>query len=91
MTTNEAAIRSLRERFLDRPSETELDRYTVLADMAEAYVAKTLETISDIGAATADVGMNPVMAARVTEIQARIDGLGDLIVRLRELQAETGG
>ncbi|RST87180.1 hypothetical protein EJC49_06975 [Aquibium carbonis] len=91
MMTNEAATRRLRETLLGDPATMALDRYTVFADMAEAYVARTLEAVCEIGAATPGSEMDPLMAARMANIQARIDGLGDLIVRLRELQAEGAG
>jgi hypothetical protein len=88
MMTNETATRSLREQLLGDPAAAARDRYSEFADMAEAYVARTVETICEIGVATSGVEMNPDLAARMTDIRARIDGLGDLIVRLRELQAE---
>ena len=49
--TNAAAIKSMREQFLEQSTDAEPNRYEIFAAMAEAYVAKTLETICKIDAA----------------------------------------
>lgn len=84
--TNAAVIRSMRERFLEADSEP--DRFAVFAEMAEAYVANTLEAISSIEVANPAADQDPAMASRMAEVRAKLEGLDQLIVRLRELQAE---
>lgn len=86
--TNMAVVRSLRKRFLERPSGAEPDPYAAFAEMAEAYVANTLEAICRIDAANPSAMLDPVLAARMAEVRAKLEGLDDLIVRLRQMQAE---
>jgi len=84
--TSAAVIRSMRERFLE--ADREPDRYAVFAELAEAYVATTLEAISRIVVADPAAARDPAIAARIAAVRAKLEGLDDLIVRLRELQAE---
>ena len=79
---------SFQDRFLGHPSDAQENRYVVFADMADAYVSSTLETICRIDATTTQSGDDPVMARRMAVLRAKLDGLDELIVRLRELQAE---
>lgn len=80
---------SLRDRLLATEADAAADRYGIFADMADAYVARTLEALSSIDAATRDADHDPVRVERMAEIRARLDGLDDLIVALRQLQART--
>lgn len=79
---------SVAETFFGRPTDAAGDRYAAFADTADAYVATTLEAIGRIDAATHGAADDPVRARRLAEIRARLDGLDDLIVTLRELQAK---
>jgi hypothetical protein len=89
--TNAAAIKSMREQFLKQSTDAEPNRYEIFAAMAEAYVAKTLETICKIDVANPATSLDPAIAARMAEVRAKLDGLDDLIVKLRELRAEGRG
>lgn len=84
--TNAGIFTSMRQRFLD--AGTEPDRYSVFAEMAEAYVANTLEAISGLDAVNPAEALDPATASRMAQVRAKLEDLDDLIVRLRELQAE---
>lgn len=73
---------------LERPIGAENGPYAAFADMADAYVAATLEAISEIDVATLRAGNGEAVARRMADIRARLDGLDELIVTLRELQAK---
>jgi hypothetical protein len=76
--------RSMRERILGDDADA---TYSAFADMADAYVASTLEAISEIDVATLGAEADPVRTARMADIRARLDELDALIVTMRELQA----
>lgn len=75
---------------LERPIGAENGRYAAFADMADAYVAATLEAISEIDVAARRAGSDAAVARQMADIRARLDGLDELIVTLRELQASSG-
>ncbi|MDN2584220.1 hypothetical protein [Aquibium sp. ELW1220] len=85
--TSAVVKRSMRERILGADVNATEGSYAAFADMADAYVASTLEAISQIDAATLGADPDPTLVARMADIRARLDGLDELIVTLRELQA----
>lgn len=67
-------------------SEAEwLDR---IADMAEAFVGNTLETISSIESLTPEAHASDLRQKQLVELKKRIETLDALLIEARELSAK---